>query len=137
MSEEHSTMSVPSTGARLCLLIAALMAIFTVYLLTSPVLVNTKKVAGFDCGTVLQGPKTNFARGICGKANAIKKDQAVAMGVGALTTAVGGFLVFGMSTRQRRRTDHEGERRRRARHDSDLEPDTATDDGHDVSRSSV
>ncbi len=126
MSEEQSTMSVPSTGARVCLLIAVLLGIWTVYLLTTPIIVQGNKLQRFDCGSVLSGPKTNFARGICGKSGDVQKSKATAAGVATVTTAVGGFLVFGMTTRPRRRVheaDDPGTRRRRFRSGSEPEPE--------------
>ncbi|HEY3013961.1 MAG TPA: hypothetical protein VGJ41_02565 [Nocardioides sp.] len=97
---ERRVRNVPSTGARLCLMIAALFVVAAVYFLLVPVQVTATAGKTFDCGNAMNGPKSSFAQGICGKSNKVNGYKAAATGVGALVTAVGGFLVFGMNRRE-------------------------------------
>jgi len=127
VSEEVETMSVPSTGARLCLLIAVLLGVWTVYLMTAPIEVQGNKLQRFDCGSVLQGPKSNFARGICGKVDDEQKAKATAAGVATVVVAVGGFLVFGLTTRPRRPRAEGVSGPGRLRGRSSTEPDEGSD----------
>lgn len=96
--ETRETLS-PSVGAKLCLMVAVLFAIAAGYFLLSPVQVTTSSGQAFGCGTALDGPKTQFAVGICGSANTAAKDKAIAIGLGAAVVGVGGLLVFGPSRR--------------------------------------
>jgi len=92
--------STPSAGARLCLLIAVVVAVAACYFLLAPVQVNAQSGRTFDCGSVMSGPSTAFAKGICGKAGDVAGYRAAALGVAALIIGVGGFLVFGFDRRE-------------------------------------
>jgi hypothetical protein len=114
MDAERRTTSVPTIGLRVSLTAAVLLVVWTVYFLLSPVHVTTPNGRPFDCGSVVSGPKSSFARGVCGSAPDGARDKAIALGVSALVVAVGGFLTFGMrtseswarpSTRRRREDD--------------------------------
>lgn len=91
--------TTPSTGARLCLLIALLAAVGAGYFLLAPVQVHSQNGRSFDCGTVMSGPSSKFAEGVCGKANDLAGYRAAALGVAALLIGVGGFVVFGFDRR--------------------------------------
>jgi len=99
-ARDRRVKSVPSTGARLCLLIAALFVVAAVYYVLAPVQVAAANGRDFDCGTVINGPKSGFAKGVCGAANDANASKATALGVSALIIAVGGFLVFGLERRE-------------------------------------
>jgi len=112
---ENREMLSPSVGAKLCLMVAALFAVAGGYFLLSPVQVTTATGQAFGCGSALDGPKTQFAVGICGSANEAARDRAIAAGVSAVVVGIGGLLVFAPSRRTqvaaaggRRRTDAEG-----------------------------
>jgi hypothetical protein len=92
---ESRIVARPSTGARLCLLVAALFIVAAAYALLAPIQVSASNGHQFDCGTAMNGPKSSFAQGICGSANDLSSARATALGVAALVTAVGGLLVFG------------------------------------------
>jgi hypothetical protein len=94
--------STPSTGARVCLLIAVVVAVAACYFLLAPVQVNAQSGRTFDCGTVMNGPSTAFAKGICGKANNLAGYRAASLAVMALFIGVGGFVVFGFQRREER-----------------------------------
>lgn len=94
--------TTPSTGAKLCLMIAVVVVVGAVYFLLAPVQVNSQSGRTFDCGSVMSGPSSAFAKGICGKANDLAGYRAAALGVGALIIGVGGFLVFGFERREER-----------------------------------
>jgi len=95
-SNDRRVVGVPAVGARVCLLIAALFLTAAVYALLVPVQVTAANGRSFDCGTGLNQPASEFARGICGNANTIQQSRATALGVAALLTGVGGFLIFGL-----------------------------------------
>jgi len=97
---ERRVRSVPSTGARLCLMIATLFVVAAVYFLLTPVQIGAANGKTFDCGDAMNGPKSNFAQGVCGNSNKVAGYKATAWGAGALIVAVGGFLVFGMQRRE-------------------------------------
>jgi len=97
---ERRVRSVPSTGARLCLMIATLFVVAAVYFLLTPVQVSAANGKTFDCGDAMNGPKSSFARGVCGSSNKVAGYKATAMGASALVVAVGGFLVFGLTRRE-------------------------------------
>lgn len=100
MDEERRTTSVPTVGLRACLVVAVLLLVWVVYFLLTPIHVNTPNGRAFDCGTVVNGPETSFARGLCGSAPDVARDKAIALGVSALVVAVGGFLTFGMTRKE-------------------------------------
>jgi len=97
---ERRVRSVPSTGARLCLMIAALFVVAAVYFLLAPVQVAAANGKTFDCGDAMNGPKSSFAKGVCGSTNKVAGYKATAFGAGGIIVAVGGFLVFGMTRRE-------------------------------------
>lgn len=92
--------STPSTGAQLCVLIAVVVLVAAGYYLLTPVQVSSQNGRPFDCGTVMSGPSTQFAKGICGRANDVAGYRAAALGLAALVIGVGGFLVFGFGRRE-------------------------------------
>ena len=101
-SARRRVVTSPSTGTKLCLLIAVVIAVGAVYFLLAPVQVNSQSGRTFDCGSVMSGPSSAFAKGICGKANDLAGYRAAALGVAALIIGVGGFLVFGFERREER-----------------------------------
>jgi hypothetical protein len=104
MVEERRVASVPSRGARLCLLIAALFVVACGYALLAPVRVPTSSGRLFDCGNAVNGPETTLGTSICGTANDSAAFRAGGLGVAALVVGVGGFLVFGLERREQVRT---------------------------------
>jgi hypothetical protein len=85
-----------------CLLVAALFVVLAGYFVMAPVQVQAGTGKTFDCGTAINGPKTEFARGLCGAAGDVNVGRAVASGVAALVVAVGGLVAFGFDRREDR-----------------------------------
>lgn len=118
---ERRTTTSPTLGAKICLLLAALTLVPAVFYLVSPVQVTAGNGNAFYCGSAVSGPKNQFARGICGKANTLSTTKAVAFGAAAVIFAVGGFVVFGTERREQLR-------RKRPALDDDEVDDPADDD---------
>jgi hypothetical protein len=100
VESERRIRSVPTTGARLSLLMAALMAALCVYFFLAPISVSAANGRAFDCGNAVNGPRTDFARGVCGNAGSQAVAKATVSGAMAVLLAVGGFLVFGVERRE-------------------------------------
>src|SRR5689334_11505105 len=99
-TSERRTVTSPSRGLRLCLTIAALFRVATVYTLTAPIQVSTGSGKRFDCGTAINGPASTFAQGLCGEANHGAAVKAIALAVAALVIILGGLLTFGFDRRE-------------------------------------
>jgi hypothetical protein len=96
---ERRVVRTPRLGARITLLIAALMLVAAGYYLFSPVRVVATDGGSWDCGTALSAQKDAFGKGLCGRQNDIFKARAFAFGLAAAVTAVGGFMIFGSDRR--------------------------------------
>ncbi len=110
---ERRVLRTPSKGAKVALVCAALFLVAAAYFLFSPVRVVAADGGSWDCGTALSAPQDTFGKGLCGRINDVFAARAVAFGVAAVVTGVGGILTFG--TEQRVET-----RRRRTAEDDDL-----------------
>jgi nicotinamide riboside transporter PnuC len=104
---ESRTVASPTTGSRLCLLVAALTLLLAVYWLVAPITIHTTTGRLFDCGNAITGPKSDFARGLCGQAPRGERAKAIAAAVVALGIAVGGLAMFGFTRRQQPRVSHD------------------------------
>ncbi len=96
---DRRVVRTPRLGARITLLIAALMLVAAGYYLFSPVRVVATDGGSWDCGTALSAPQDAFGKGLCGRQNDIFKARALALGFAAVVTAVGGFMIFGSDRR--------------------------------------
>lgn len=96
---ERRVVRSPRVGARVCLLLAALMLVATGFFLTTPLRVTVANGQSWDCGSALSQPRDAFGKGLCGDVNDIAMSKAIAWAIGALITAAGGYLVFGAERR--------------------------------------
>ena len=96
----RSGMRGQPVGTRICLLLAALTLLFTVYLLVSPLERATSQGPPFDCGTAAAPASGTFARAVCGDINLRRQLQSGAFGVAAIVLAGGGWLAFGPAWRR-------------------------------------
>lgn len=99
-AEARRTVASPTTGARVCLMVAVLLILWAVYFMIAPIQVIAANGRQFDCGTAVAGPTSKFATGICGSANSGNSKKALLLGAGAIVVGVGGFLTFGVDRRE-------------------------------------
>ena len=93
------TVFVLNRGARLCLLIAALLLVFAGWLLFSPIDIQSREGPMFNCGSAIRPPVDTFQRNVCGRlAQGRQLETGFVAGAG-LITAVGGLFVFGAARR--------------------------------------
>ncbi|EAP99249.1 hypothetical protein JNB_03735 [Janibacter sp. HTCC2649] len=111
--EAHSTdrraVRIPGTGAKVCLLIAALLVVAGAYFLLTPLMIMTTNGTSWNCGSAMSPPTDAFGSKICGQLNGAYVARGIACFAAAAVTGVGGFLLFGSVKRieQRRRSADE------------------------------
>lgn len=98
-NRERRTVHIPSTGARVCLLLAALLLVAAAYFVFTPLMVTTASGSSWNCGSALNPPTDDFGAGLCGQLNSSFLARAIASGAAALVTGIGGFLLFGSNAR--------------------------------------
>lgn len=84
-----------SPGARVAVLVAALLLIAAVYAFWVPLTVPNPAGAPFRCSTAAQPPTDAFAKAFCGTINTQYRYRALALLASALVVGVGGFFLFG------------------------------------------
>lgn len=84
----------PRTGAKICLIIAALFIVAGVYTLLVPINMPTAQGV-FGCGSALNPPSEPFAVGVCQDLATVQQLRAGALGVSALAVGGLGLLLFG------------------------------------------
>jgi hypothetical protein len=96
----------PRTGAKICLIIAAVLVVAGVYALVVPINMPTAQGV-FGCGSGLYPPSDPFAVGVCQDLSVIQQLRAGALGLGALLVGGLGLLLFGVdrAPRPARRRD--------------------------------
>lgn len=93
------TVFVLNRGARLCLLVAALMMVLAGWLLFSPIDIQSREGPMFNCGSGARPPSEVFQRNVCGRLAQGRQIEAGFAAGAALITAAGGLFVFGASRR--------------------------------------
>lgn len=85
-----------SLGAKLAILIGAILWVVAGGLFYVPVTVTATDGANLDCGSAAS-PSSGVQALVCGPAAAQKRVQAVTVLIGGLVIAVGGAAVFGLA----------------------------------------
>lgn len=85
-----------SMGARICLIISALLLLWAAYLFWGPL--GSPVSGGFpaDCGSAAKPPKDSLGKAVCGTLNDERASQALTALGAAVIVAVGGMLSFGV-----------------------------------------
>ena len=100
---ERRQVRIPSTGTRICLLLAALLLVVAAYFVLSPLMVTTASGSSWNCGTAMNPPSDQFGSGLCGQLNSSYLARGIAALAAAIVTGVGGLLLFGTVPR----TEHQ------------------------------
>jgi hypothetical protein len=120
--QQTRTVLTVNRGAKLCLLVAALLLLFAAYLFFVPLDIQTQEGPMFNCGSAARPPTAAFPKTVCGRLSQTAQLRAGFAAGGAVVTALGGLLVFGV-TRRTAHVDPAAGRRRDA--DLDLDDDQA------------
>jgi hypothetical protein len=86
-------------GAKLCLLVAVLLLLLAAYLFIVPIEIQSREGPMFDCGSAARPPAAAFPKAVCGRLSRQGQIRAGFAAGGAVVTALGGLLVFGVARR--------------------------------------
>lgn len=105
MSEETSesrVVTVLSTGTKICLIVAGLLALAAAYFYLVPINLVASDGKLFGCGSAANPPSDPFPSSICGSGPTVYAYRAYFLLAGAAVVAGGGYAFFGTHrTRQR------------------------------------
>lgn len=90
------------TGARICLLLAAMLVVVAGYLYWSPLGKDTPNGFTVRCGSAESPPTATLDKAACGARADTRRAQVLATLAGAAVLAAGGVLAFGVRRRPRR-----------------------------------
>jgi hypothetical protein len=96
------TVFVLTRGARACLLLGLLSLVLGVYVLVTPIDIQSPQGPMVACGSGWRSPSDQFHKNVCGRLVQRQQVQAGFLAGGALIVAAGGVLVFGSSRREER-----------------------------------
>jgi hypothetical protein len=87
-----------TTGARICLIVSALLLLFAAYLFWGPI--GRSMANGFPakCGSAAHPPADRLGKAVCGSVNVERRAQALTSLGAGLIVAGGGLLAFGTTT---------------------------------------
>lgn len=85
----------PRSGAKICLIVAALLVVAGLYALVVPINMPTAQGV-FGCGSGVRPPTDPFALGVCQDLATIQQLRAGGLGLGALLVGGLGLLLFGV-----------------------------------------
>lgn len=86
-----------SLGSRVCLLLGALLVLFSAYLFWSPIGASVPGSFPAKCGSAADPPNDSLGKAVCGSANAQRQSQSLAALGAAVVVVVGGLLAFGVT----------------------------------------
>lgn len=98
MSEETSesrVVTVLSTGTKICLIIAALLALAAAYVYLVPINLVASDGKLFGCGSAANPPTDPFPSSICGTGPTVYAYRAYALLAAAAVVAAAGYAFFG------------------------------------------
>ena len=84
-------------GARICLVVGALLLLFAAYLFWGPLGQSVGTNFPAKCGSAAHPPGDTLGKAVCGSVNAQRRAQAISVLGAALIVAVGGVLAFGVT----------------------------------------
>jgi hypothetical protein len=84
-----------SIGARICLIVGALLLLFAGYLFWAPVGQSVPSGFPAKCGSAAHPPDDTLGKAVCGSINDERRSQALALLIAAVIVAGGGLLAFG------------------------------------------
>jgi hypothetical protein len=86
-----------SLGSRICLLLGALLVLFSAYLFWSPIGASVPGGFPAKCGTAADPPSDSLGKAVCGSANAQRQTQSLAVLGAAIVVVIGGLMAFGVT----------------------------------------
>jgi hypothetical protein len=96
-SSEARTVVSLSVGARVCLLLGALLLVLAGLLFWGPISHEVSNGFPAKCGSAAKPPKDSLGKAVCGNANAVRRAESIAALVGAGVLVGGGLLLFGFT----------------------------------------
>lgn len=106
----HRSVLSLNVGARIGVVIAALMLVFAGFHLWAPVDITGRGGAQFNCGSVINPPSGTLQVATCGSVIDRQRMIVVFTAIGALVLAVGSIYAFGTGRRHARRLPAPSER---------------------------
>lgn len=93
---QHRTVFSLSYGARICLLLGALLLLASGYLFWSPIGTSVPDAFPASCGSAASPPRDSLGKAVCGSLNEQREAQAAAALGAAVVVILGGLLAFGV-----------------------------------------
>lgn len=86
-----------STGARICLILGALLLTYAAYLFWSPLGHNVSGGFPARCGSAANPPHDTLGKAVCGSVNSVRRAEALTALIAAIIVAGGGIIAFGVA----------------------------------------